>query len=84
MQTAERATKRPFHETIVGAIHRASMMEIPRLAELIKETKIPEGHDEIIAAWNERRQETRWLREDFGVPADLRKQKREAAVKART
>lgn len=44
---------RPFHESIVEAIRRCdpspSKGEILRLFEMIKETKIPKGHDEIIA-----------------------------------
>lgn len=45
--------KHPFHETIVEAIGRCgspSTGEILRLFQLIKKTKIPKGHDEIIAA----------------------------------
>ena len=42
--------KRPFHETIVMAIQRSRINEIFCLFDLIKETKVPQGHDEIIAA----------------------------------
>lgn len=48
--------RKPFHETIVGAIKRCpapSNGEIFRLFRLIKETEIPKGHDKIIAAIDE-------------------------------
>ena len=83
MQTTEQVAKRPFHETIVEAIHRAYSIELRCLAMLIKETKIPKGHEEIIAAWNQRRQEMAWGNVDLGVPADLLEQKEEAAEKER-
>lgn len=83
MQTTEKAERRPFHETIVDAINRAaSSAELAVLAPLIKGTKIPKGHDEIIAAWNDRLNllgGTR--RHDYNVPADLLEQKQEAAEK---
>lgn len=44
---------RPFHETIIDAINRCSAPstgEILRLFQLIKETVIPKGHVEIVAA----------------------------------
>lgn len=47
---------RPFHETIVMAIKRCpspSSGEIIHLFQLIKETKIPAGHDKIIEAIDE-------------------------------
>lgn len=46
---------RPFHETILEAINRCdspSTGEILRLMKLLRETKIPKGHDEIIDALN--------------------------------
>ncbi len=47
-------TDRPFHETIIGAIKRCpsspSTGEIFRLFKHIETTKIPKGHEEIIAA----------------------------------
>ncbi len=49
----EHTTLRPFHETIIDAIHRCSgpsTGEIIHLLRLIEETIIPEGHDTIIAA----------------------------------
>ena len=80
MQTTE-VMKRPSHETIVEAIRRASSRELECLATLIKATKIPKGHDEIIATWNQRRQEMAWGSVDLGVPVDLLKQKQEAVEK---
>ncbi len=65
MATAQVA-KRPFHESIVDAIRHASGSELKCLATLIKSTKVPKGHDEIIEAWNERK-----LDDDMCVPADL-------------
>ena len=69
--------RRPFHETIVDAIRRVSVYNLPLLADLIRETKIPKGHDEIIAAWKEK---TAGLMIDeggfgFDIVADLLKQK---------
>ncbi len=53
------ARLKPFHESVVEAIHRASTEEQLRcLGELIKETEITENHDEILAAWDAR---TCWL-----------------------
>lgn len=80
MQTTEQAAERPFHETIVKAILRAYGDELQCLATLIRETKIPEGHDEIIAAWNQRRQMMGWGGHDLGVSASLLEQK-QASVK---
>ena len=82
MPTTEKAAKRSFHETIIEAIRRASTSDLECLAALIKATKIPKGHDEIIAAWNQRRQEMAWGDVDLGVPADLFEQKQEAATAA--
>lgn len=73
--------KKPFHETIVEAIRRASSVELGCLATLIKATKIPKNHDAIIAAWNERRQAICWGGNDLHLLADLLGQKREAEEK---
>jgi hypothetical protein len=48
------AEKKPFHESIVDAIHCAFGADLPCLAALIKTTKVPKNHDEIIKAWKER------------------------------
>ncbi len=80
-------SRKPFHEALVDAINYVSestdMSEIAVLAQLIKRTKIPAGHDEILAAWNR-------LCNKFGygvgspdiidVRAALEEQKREAAA----
>lgn len=83
MQTATAQTAtRPFHEIVVSAIRQASGPELEFLAALIKATKVPKGHDEIIAAWNERRNALYWGTEDLGVPASLRAQA-QASTRAR-
>jgi hypothetical protein len=44
--------RKPFHESIVDAIHRAKApTDLAALGQLIHESKIPKGHDEIAAAW---------------------------------
>lgn len=80
--TREPMSTRPFHETIVKAIRQASSVELECLATLIKATSIPEGHQEIIAAWNQRRKEMCWGTEDLDVPAHLLEQQRSSAAKA--
>ena len=88
MQTTERAAKRPFHETIVEAIGSVdSFDELRVLAKLIRATKIPMGHDEIIAAWNQHLEGYHFdigtIGDDdvSGVLADLLEKKEEAAEK---
>ena len=71
----EQEMKRPFHETVVEAIQQASSAGLVCLGTLIRATKIPKGHDEIIAAWNERRKVMHWGDDDLGVPASLLEQK---------
>lgn len=47
---------RPFHETIVDAIRSVrnkDLVQLALLGNLIRGTRIPAGHDEIIAAWRE-------------------------------
>ena len=78
--TTEKVATRPFHETIVEAIRRASDTDLLCLATLIKATKVPKGHNEIISAWNERRKALCWGDEDFDVPVSLLEQK-QAGVK---
>ncbi len=70
----------PFHESIVGAIrHAFNANEMECLSLLIKKTKIPRGHDEIIAAWNQRARDLLLpIDNAFGVPVDLQDQKKEA------
>jgi len=81
MQTTTKTVKRPFHETIIDAIHSASSNDLRCLATLIKATGVPKNHDEIIVAWKRRREEVGWDNEEFGVSADLLEQKQEAAEK---
>ncbi len=78
-QTAKQ--QRPFHETIVDAILEASAPgEVALLAKMIKETKIPKGHDEIIVAWRHRQDD--WgLGFGHGVVENPLEQKREAERK---
>jgi len=74
---------RPFHETIIAAINRCpgpANREIFRLFVLIKETRIPKGHDEIIAAWQKKEGRVGWNLER--LVADLLEQKKEAEEKA--
>jgi len=82
---AEQAMKqrRPFHESIVDAIHWVDNFgELNLIAKLIKETKIPKDHDKITAAWNRQLQEMGLDdRKDRGVLADLFEQKQEAEKK---
>ena len=72
----------PLHESIVGAINRASYSDMRCLGTLISETKIPKGHDEISAAWSSRLgeliRETSELADVLNV---LQEQKREAEEK---
>lgn len=76
--------RRPFHEVVVEVIAVASNAELECLAGIIKATKIPKGHDDIIAAWNTRREEMCWGNVDLGVPADLNLQKQEIAEAQKT
>lgn len=80
-------SRKPFHESLVDAIRSAverprEMPEMFLLAQLIKDTKIPAGHDEILAAWKQLRQKHTHGEGDpdiFDVIADLAEQKSEAA-----
>jgi hypothetical protein len=86
-EKGQKTPRRPFHESVIEAINRPSsgktraLHRMDCLADLIKTTKIPAGHDEIIEAWKKRCQELSWSEESFGVIADLLEQKREAAKK---
>jgi hypothetical protein len=42
---------KPFHETIVDAIHHATQCQLGYLGALIRVTKIPKNHSAIIAEW---------------------------------
>lgn len=78
MTGQEAKQRRPFHEVIVDAIREASEPEeVALLAKLIKETRIPRGHDEIISVWN--RCKNNWrLGFGHGVVESLLEQKQEA------
>lgn len=78
MFTREKVVRRPFHETIIDVIRSAYYSEMECLSVLIKRTKIPKGHDEIIAAWNQRAREVGSIDNAFGVSTDLLEQKEEA------
>ncbi|MBI2097598.1 MAG: hypothetical protein HYT46_01540 [Candidatus Vogelbacteria bacterium] len=82
-EQTEQTELRPFHETVVEAIARVnSYDELNSIANLIKATKIPKGHDEIVMAWDQRLQGMGCGKhEDRGVPANLLAQK-QAAEKA--
>ena len=76
------AERKPFHEVIVTAIEQVgpSGEVVSLLCWLIKSTKIPKGHDEIIAAWKKRYPSITPDGEGTvcEVLADLLEQKREA------
>ncbi len=73
-------TLRPFHEAVVDIIRAATLEGLACLAMLIRKTKIPKGHDEIIAAWNHRLAELGSTL-SFGVVASLQEQKQASAKK---
>jgi len=80
------ADRRPFHESIVGAIMNAATIDQMRLLDnLINQTKIPKGHDEIARVWREKMQLWSTLEESLanGVPDCLENQKREAEAERR-
>ncbi len=81
--TDEAPKRRPFHETVVEEIYRASSSELELLGRLIKATQIPRGHNEIIKAWRHQWQKLGWRDDNSGVVANLLEQKREAAKKAK-
>jgi hypothetical protein len=44
---------KPFHESVVDAIERASdSSQMNVIGQLLIETKIPKGWDDIVKAWN--------------------------------
>lgn len=76
------STLKPFHESIVDAINRAEGEGVAvayALAELIKGTKIPKGHDAIIEAWSTRvareRRDKGWAYGNLGIPESVKAQK---------
>lgn len=87
-EVADPTARRPFHETIVDAIRHCSSPstgEIIRLFRLIEETKIPKGHDEIIAAIDSYFNfpgANKWSREIREMKESILEQKKAAAQKA--
>ena len=88
-QPVQFVSVRPFHESIVDAIRRCpspSSGEILRLLQFIKETTIPKGHDEIIAAIDHYFDFVgagKWAREIREVKEHLLDQKKAATAKAK-
>jgi hypothetical protein len=82
MSEVKKVTKRPFHETIVDAVTEAHPIDLSILAWLTMATKIPKGHDEIIAAWEKREPNAPKGSTIANVLADLREQKQEAEAEA--
>ena len=61
---------KPFHESIVEAIHDCHDSDLICLSNLIKNTRIPANHDAIVTAWL-KRIKTINPNEDFGVPKSV-------------
>ncbi|MSU54381.1 MAG: hypothetical protein EXS48_00885 [Candidatus Staskawiczbacteria bacterium] len=66
---------RPFHEAVIDVIAIASRAELNILALLIMSTKIPANHDQVIEAWQKRREIVGPADDDLGVPASVFAQK---------
>lgn len=82
MAAEEAATdeKRPFHESIIGTIKNVNVLsELALVETLLVATKIPKGHDEIIAALTEKAMDVRADGPDDAVLASILEQKRIAA-----
>lgn len=77
----KKSESRPFHETIVDAINAIFEQDMAAILALIKVTVIPENHDAIIEAINNRRKELN-LQPAEGVINHLIKQKEVAEKKA--
>lgn len=78
---AKKAEPKPFHESILNTILCCSGPKLEFLASIIKATKIPKNHDQIIAAWNTRAEEMGWDNGDYGVTAHLLAQKEASGKK---
>lgn len=75
---------RPFHETIVNDILKATNEELVFIASQLKKSIVPTNHDQIIEAWNMRRKAMCWGDDlDLGVSASLLQQKQTAEAKAK-
>ena len=66
--------QKPFHESVVDAINDADPLDLRIIGSIIVATKVPEGHDEIIAAWGAK---TGHIHDSERVVASLRAQKLE-------
>lgn len=65
--------KKPPREAIVDAINRANASDMCTLRPLICDIEILEGHDEIVAAWNERMEHLEiYCGNGFRMPPELR------------
>jgi len=78
---------RPFHETILDAIREACSAEgsvrlVDGLASLIKSTKIPKGHEAIVAEWKGLLDWYGWNDNPFGVVESVLRKKQEAEAEA--
>jgi hypothetical protein len=71
--------RKPFHEAIVEMLKWAMAHDLETLGKLLIMTKIPKGHDEILAAWNAKCQELRLQPESFDyiVAEDILQQKKD-------
>lgn len=45
---------KPFHESIIPIIEKADMRDLGLIGGIIIATKIPKGHDAMIAAWQKK------------------------------
>jgi len=72
---------KPFHESVVDVINHADAEGFDTLAQLIKETKIPKGHDAIAIAWTERCEELR-INIDYKVAESVMAQKKDVEAEA--
>jgi hypothetical protein len=52
--------RKPFHEVMIEMIQQASKQELITIGMLLIKTKIPKGHDEIVAVWRRRCDEMEW------------------------
>lgn len=46
--------QKPFHESVVDFIERASEEQLRAIITLLHSTKIPKNHDQILAVWKKR------------------------------
>jgi hypothetical protein len=82
---SEKVEHRPFHETIIDAVNTCeNIHELEGLASLVKATKIPKNHDEIISIlqtainyWKHEIEKESDIKYFTDVLDDLHKQKRE-------